>query len=949
MAPSARKRKQQNGRNSGEPTSSTGLGASDGGGIWQAIQNRRLNLVSPRTKWAIVFALLAVSAAYFIADWASDNALGLSHYSPTQLTVDWNQRRGEVRDAFLDSWNAYEKYAWGKDVFHPISKTGGYMSPSGLGWIIVDSLDTLMLMNLTEPIEHANEWIKDSLTWDQDQDVNTFETTIRMMGGLLSAHYLSNTLSDMPFRDDNLYLDKATDLADRLLVGYGSKTGIPYASVNIGKKEGIVSHADGGASSTAEASTTQLEMKYLSQLTGNPIYWRKSEKVLQVLDEQAMPGGLLPIFVHPEVGRFTTREIRLGSRGDSYYEYLIKQYHQTGEVIYRDMWEDALDGIQRHMITTTKEAAVKIVAELPNGVGGALSPKVDHLVCFLPGSIALGATGGRTLAEARRSSGWGVGKEKDMILAAELTKTCWGMYATTETGLAPEIVWFDAAEEDLQPTPGNRWLRSTSNKMTRWKKDFVVKPLDAHNLQRPETVESLFMMYRITGNSMYREWGWKIFESFKKHTKVEEGFTSLNDVRTVPPTARDNMESFWLAETLKYLYLLFSPDDFMPLTEVVFNTEAHPFPRFTPEGELGTGWQRKHGRRSMAESQLDLAIDILDLRREMMQAGISWILFLEMKHLETLLPSMGMDIFITFEVIWINGHTSLDKYIPHLTSRRQRRRPKRNRSLRRIQINQQEAIATFEQKMHDSRPHPLLAQVPLVVSPAVSLPAAPTLPYTYKQMPSSLPPPGATGISGAAGPVRRPSSPPRSQPSTPTPSPSPNPAPNPAPNRPGRLLPRYVVSAAGTCAHPAEISAQCAALLRHVERMQSDAQRDLDAFEARRRDAELAEKRRVAPGWLDSEEKLLRPERPVPAVGGTGGAGAGMESKVQGLGRDMFTAAAGGGGGGGGGAPGGRTEEDEERELQDAVAGMSIGGQGEQKNKKEPDLGAEIDRAFGGL
>ncbi|KAK1656260.1 putative endoplasmic reticulum mannosyl-oligosaccharide 1,2-alpha-mannosidase, partial [Colletotrichum phormii] len=108
--------------------------------------------------------------------------------------------------------------------------------------------------------------------------------------------------------------------------------------------------------------------------------------------------------------------------------------------------------------------------------------------------------------------------------------------------------------------------------------------LDSHNLQRPETVESLFMTYRITGNAMYREWGWKIFQSFQKHTLVPdgEGYTSLNDVRTVPAAMRDNMESFWLAETLKYLYLLFSPVDYMPLTEVVFNTEAHPLPRFTP-------------------------------------------------------------------------------------------------------------------------------------------------------------------------------------------------------------------------------------------------------------------------------------------------------------------------------------------------------------------------------
>ncbi|GKT62613.1 mannosyl-oligosaccharide-alpha-mannosidase [Colletotrichum tofieldiae] len=335
------------------------------------------------------------------------------------------------------------------------------MSPKGLGWIIVDSLDTIMLMNLTEPLADARRWLHRSLTWDQDQDINTFETTIRMMGGLLSAHYLSNRLPHIASRRDSVYLSKAVDLADRLLVAFESNSGIPYASVNIGKREGIVSHADGGASSTAEAATVQLEMKYLSHLTGNDIYWKKAERVMKVLDDQKMEGGLVPIFVHPSHGRFTTREIRLGSRGDSYYgknfyyydsfvkltlaEYLIKQYLQTGETIYRDMWEDALAGIAKHLVTTTRNAALKFVAELPAGIGGPLSPKMDHLVCFLPGTIAMAATEGRTLAEARRDRDWTTHHEDDIELAIDIMKTCWGMYAVTDTGLAPEITWFNAS------------------------------------------------------------------------------------------------------------------------------------------------------------------------------------------------------------------------------------------------------------------------------------------------------------------------------------------------------------------------------------------------------------------------------------------------------------------------------------------------------------------------
>ncbi|KAK1991905.1 family 47 glycosyl hydrolase [Colletotrichum falcatum] len=513
-----------------------------------------------------LFIMLCVTglAGMFLAGYFADNALGHTHYTPKSQFADWDERRDEVKDAFVTSWDAYKKYAWGNDVFHPLSKKGENMSPKGLGWIIVDSLDTMMLMNLTEPLAEARRWLHRSLTWNQDQDINTFETTIRMMGGLLSAHYLSKRLPHVASRRDSVYLSKAIDLADRLLVAFDSSSGIPYASVNIGKRE------------------------------GNEIYWQRAERVMKVLDDQKMEGGLVPIFVHPNHGRFTTKEIRLGSRGDSYYEYLIKQYLQTGETIYRDMWEDSLAGIEKHLVTTTRNAALKFIAELPTGVGGPLSPKMDHLVCFLPGTIAMAATEGRPLFEARRDPGWTTHHGKDVQLAIELMNTCWGMYAVTDTGLAPEIAWFNATDADLQPQPGDRFSRRESSALSKWKQDYIIKPLDAHNLQRPETVESLFMMYRITGNSMYREWGWKIFQSFQKHTLAHdgEGYTSLNNVRTVPPATRDNMESFWLAETLKYLYLLFSPTDYMPLTEVVFNTEAHPFPRFTPDGPLKTGWQR---------------------------------------------------------------------------------------------------------------------------------------------------------------------------------------------------------------------------------------------------------------------------------------------------------------------------------------------------------------------
>lgn len=127
--------------------------------------------------------------------------------------------------------------------------------------------------------------------------------------------------------------------------------------------------------------------------------------------------------------------------------------------------------------------------------------------------------------------------------------------------------------------------------------------------------------------------------------------------------------------------------------------------------------------------------------------------------------------------------------------------------------------------MHDNRTHPLLAQVPLTVSPFVSLPTATTLPYTYKTLPSSLPQ-SSTG----------------------------------APTS-GDEKTQYIVSSSGHAAHPDDIIASCKALQAYIQKVQDDADKELKAWDEYIAARDLAEKRRVAPGWLDSEARILEPER----------------------------------------------------------------------------------------
>ncbi|KAL9117591.1 MAG: hypothetical protein Q9187_005872 [Circinaria calcarea] len=132
-------------------------------------------------------------------------------------------------------------------------------------------------------------------------------------------------------------------------------------------------------------------------------------------------------------------------------------------------------------------------------------------------------------------------------------------------------------------------------------------------------------------------------------------------------------------------------------------------------------------------------------------------------------------------------------------------------------------------------PHPLLAQIPLTVSPFISLPTATTLPYTYKSLPSALPPSSTGEFNGSE-------------------------------------KPKYVVSSSGHAAHPDEIIASCQALQSHLQKLQEDAEETLKEWETSIKERELAEKRRLAPGWLDREEKILEPERKHDSLGpSTGG------------------------------------------------------------------------------
>ncbi|OIT20214.1 mannosyl-oligosaccharide 1,2-alpha-mannosidase mns1 [Nicotiana attenuata] len=228
------------------------------------------------------------------------------------------QRREKVKDAMLHAWSSYEKYAWGHDELQPQSKNG-VDSFGGLGATLIDSLDTLYIMGLDEQFQRAREWVANSLDFNKNYDASVFETTIRVVGGLLSTYDLSG---------DKLFLEKAQDIADRLLPAWNTESGIPYNIINLAHGKPHNPGWTGGDSILADSGTEQLEFIALSQRTGDPKYQQKVENVILELNKTFPDDGLLPIYINPHKGTTSYSTITFGAMGDSFYEYLLKVWIQ---------------------------------------------------------------------------------------------------------------------------------------------------------------------------------------------------------------------------------------------------------------------------------------------------------------------------------------------------------------------------------------------------------------------------------------------------------------------------------------------------------------------------------------------------------------------------------------------------------------------------------------------
>uniref|UniRef100_A0A671K3I9 alpha-1,2-Mannosidase n=1 Tax=Sinocyclocheilus anshuiensis TaxID=1608454 RepID=A0A671K3I9_9TELE len=446
------------------------------------------------------------------------------------------QRREKVKEMMKFAWDNYKRYAWGNNELRPLTRNGhlGNMFGGLRGASIVDSLDTLYIMGLMEEYEEAKEWVQNNLDLNSNGEASLFEVNIRYVGGLLSAYYLTGA---------EIFKQKVMELGEKLLPAFNTPTGIPRGVINLGSGTSWSwGWASAGSSILAEFGTLHLEFLHLSQLSGNPLFTEKVMNIRKLLNKIEKPHGLYPNFLSPVSGNWVQHHVSIGGLGDSFYEYLIKSYLMSDKTDQeaQKMYYSAMEAIETNLVQKSPGG----LTYLAEWRGGILDHKMGHLACFSGGMIGIGADDGPA------------GQRQHYLdLAAEITHTCHESYSRSATKLGPEAFRFDAGAE------------ATATRLS-----------DRYYILRPEVIESYMYMWRLTHDPKYREWGWEAVEALEKHCRVDAGFSGIRDVYA-STVSHDNMQqSFFLSETLKYLYLLFSDDDLLPLEDWVFNTEAHPLP-----------------------------------------------------------------------------------------------------------------------------------------------------------------------------------------------------------------------------------------------------------------------------------------------------------------------------------------------------------------------------------
>eukprot|EP00968_Pinguiococcus_pyrenoidosus_P008911 scaffold664_cov260-Pinguiococcus_pyrenoidosus.AAC.32 len=423
-------------------------------------------------------------------------------------------------------------YAFPSGEIRPLSCEPGSFGLASLDMLtLVDALDTLAIMGNVTEFQNAVRLVTQGLSFDVDQNVSVFETCIRALGGLLSAHVLASdarlSFGSAPgwqYRGELLAL--AEDLARRLLPAFDTPTRIPYGTVNL--RHGVPA-GETVIASTAGAGTLSLELAYLSVLTQNGTYAKAGDAAALGLWNRRSKLDLVGKHINTQNGQWTEPVAGMGSNADSFYEYLAKRYLLSGlEDPWLDVFREAEEAVERSLRVGDWYADVDVHS------GDVRRMRFESLHAFWPGLQALMGDA-RRLASAARSANafWLIAKDWN-FLPEEFDYVSWQLVGSAHP---------------MNPTQS------------------VSHPL------RPELLETTYYFYRITGDPSWLTPAIRWVESLDRYSRTPCGFTVIRNVLT--RDRGDEMPSFFLSETLKYLYLLFDEDHWLHDKSFLFTTEAH--------------------------------------------------------------------------------------------------------------------------------------------------------------------------------------------------------------------------------------------------------------------------------------------------------------------------------------------------------------------------------------
>lgn len=487
-----------------------------------------LNHSVRRSLVCLAFLLAALIAAPFAAAQTAP--------STPMPAAEQQQLANEVKQETLHAWEGYRRYAWGHDALKPLSKQpfDWYGKGHSLLMTPVDAMDTLMLMGLTQQAGDARRLVDEKLNFDQDIYVKDFEINIRLVGGLLSDYELSG---------DPKLLHLAEDLARRMMPMYNSPTGMPYEYVNL--RTGAVR---GKVSNPAEVGSMLIEYGMLSKLTGKQEYYDKAKRAVVALYQRQSKIGLVGNGINVETGEWTGTTAGIMGGIDSYYEYLLK-----AAVLFHDedcerMWTASFTAIQKYLADQRPDGLWYGQADM--NTGARTTTHYGALDAFFPAVMVL----------------W------DEYAAAQ---SCAQMDAEYGGPGRCTVHHSDSPEAALQDSSYRMWQFAGIEPDGF---DYVARQITAPSYPlRPEIIESTYYLYHYTHDPKYLQMGKTFFDSLKQYCRTPDAYAELSDVRT--KQKKDEMESFFFAETLKYLYLLFSPPETLDFNRIVFNTEAHPLLR----------------------------------------------------------------------------------------------------------------------------------------------------------------------------------------------------------------------------------------------------------------------------------------------------------------------------------------------------------------------------------